>query len=214
MPPHDHRNITNLHFSQHSSPLEINNLAALFHLVIHSATLLLRRCPKFPWAQRGKYHSGIELPARPQKDNPSSWQSPRLRSVLRKQRDVILCNREERMGDKDKVKHKHSLLQMSLQTHAFLTIVHPLDFSDFALGDVLDDILGPVTGIGQGLWCLDFFNFGISHGERNLGHRSRSSAHWRECRACGDGDKKEGDGERTHSWLVVRDEIWAGGKSK
>ena len=110
----------------------------------------------------------------------------------------------------DKVKHKHSLLHMCFQTHAFLTIIHPLDFSDFALGDVLDDILGPVTGIGQGLWCLDFFNFGTSHGERNLGHRSCCSAHWRECRACGDGNKKEGDGEGTHCWLVVRDEECTG----
>ena len=99
---------------------------------------------------------------------------------------------------------------MPFQTHAFLTIIHPLDFSDFALGDVLDDVLGPVTGIGQGLWCLDFFNFGIiSHEERNLGHRSRCLAHWRERRACGNNSEEEGDGEGTHCWLVVR-EVWTG----
>lgn len=106
-----------------------------------------------------------------------------------------------------KTKTKKSLLHMAFQTHAFLTIIHPLDFSDFALGDVLDDILlGLVTGIGQGLWCLDFFNFGISHGERNLGHRSRCSAHWRECRACGDSNKEEDEDEGAHVgwWYVIR----------
>ena len=114
-----------------------------------------------------------------------------------------------RMGDKDKVRHTQiAFVPVSFQAHAFLTIIHPLDFSDFSLGDVLDDILGLVTGIGQGLWCLDFFNFGIiRHGERNLGHRSRCSAHRRECRACGNDSEEEGDGEGTHCWLVVRDEV-------
>ena len=149
MPPHDHRNITNLHISQHSSPLEIHNLAALFHLVIHSATLLLRRCPKFPWAQRGKYHSGIELPARPQKDNPSSWQSPRLRSVLRKQRDVILCNREERMGDKDKVKHKHSLCKCLSKRMHFLPSSTHLTSRTSPLGMFLTIFLGLSLGSGK-----------------------------------------------------------------
>ena len=109
------------------------------------------------------------------------------------------------MGDTKTNTKINTILHMSFPSACILTIIHPLDFSDFALGDVLDDILGPVTGIGQGLRCLDFFNFGISHGERNLGHWSRCSAHRRECRARGNCDKEEDDGEGAHCWLVVRD---------